>query len=85
MHKFLNLHYSSIFFLETVQMLCIIMSICLLAVKTASFQWYESQRMNGRKAPWATWLKKYKVQVIRKNQLKLNNVLIQKTLGTGEC
>lgn len=41
-------------------MLCILMSIVVLAVETASFQRFESQRVNGRKLPWAMWLKKYR-------------------------
>ncbi|XP_071648953.1 uncharacterized protein [Temnothorax longispinosus] len=46
----------------TVQVLCIIMSIVTVAIKTASFQRFESQRVNGRKLPWAMWLKKYCIQ-----------------------
>ncbi|XP_011175340.1 uncharacterized protein LOC105207517 isoform X1 [Solenopsis invicta] len=46
----------------TVQVLCIIMSIIVIAIKTASFQRFESQRVNGRKLPWAMWLKKYCVE-----------------------
>lgn len=33
-----------------------------MAVQTASFQRFESQRINGRKLPWAMWLKKYRAQ-----------------------
>ncbi|XP_026826696.1 uncharacterized protein LOC105274442 isoform X1 [Ooceraea biroi] len=51
----------------TVQVLCITMSIMILAIQTASFQRFESQRVNGRKLPWAMWLKKYCVE-------ELNNV-----------
>ncbi|KAM0728195.1 hypothetical protein ACS0PU_005664 [Formica fusca] len=51
----------------TVQVLCIIMSIVILAIETASFQRFESQRVNGRKLPWAMWLKKYCVE-------ELNNI-----------
>lgn len=39
------------------------MSIVVLAVQTASFQRFESQRANGRRLPWAMWLKKYRLQV----------------------
>lgn len=52
---------------KTVQVLCIIMSIIIVAIKTASFQRFESQRVNGRKLPWAMWLKKYCIQ-------ELNNI-----------
>lgn len=51
----------------TVQVLCIVMSIVVLAIETASFQRFESQRVNGRKLPWAMWLKKYCVE-------ELNNI-----------
>lgn len=44
-------------------MLSISMSIVILAIQTTSFQRFESQRINGRKLPWAMWLKKYCVQV----------------------
>ncbi|XP_043460852.1 uncharacterized protein LOC122497670 isoform X2 [Leptopilina heterotoma] len=47
---------------ETVQILCILVSIGVMAMKTMSFQRYESQRVNGRKLPWALWLKKYRIQ-----------------------
>ncbi|XP_051168800.1 uncharacterized protein LOC127286419 isoform X2 [Leptopilina boulardi] len=47
---------------EAVQILCIIVSIGIMAMKTMSFQRYESQRVNGRKLPWALWLKKYRIQ-----------------------
>lgn len=55
-------------------MLCILMSICIMAIRTTSFQRYESQRLNGRKVPWAMWLKKYRIQVIvfSERQTKLN-------------
>lgn len=39
------------------------MSVVILAIQTTSFQRFESQRINGRKLPWAMWLKKYCVQV----------------------
>ena len=52
------------FFTEMVQVLCIINSICIMAIRTTSFQRYESQRISGRKVPWAMWLKKYRIQVI---------------------
>ncbi|XP_008544814.1 uncharacterized protein LOC103569338 [Microplitis demolitor] len=45
-----------------VQVLCIFTSIVVLAVQTASFQRFESQRANGRRLPWAMWLKKYRLQ-----------------------
>lgn len=51
----------------TVQVLCIVMSIIVIAIKTASFQRFESQRVNGRKLPWAMWLKKYCIE-------ELNNI-----------
>ncbi|XP_072763543.1 uncharacterized protein [Anoplolepis gracilipes] len=51
----------------TIQVLCIIMSIVILAIETTSFQRFESQRVNGRKLPWAMWLKKYCVK-------ELNNI-----------
>lgn len=57
----------------TVQVLCIIMSIVILAIETASFQRFESQRINGRKLPWAMWLKKYCVE-------ELNNIEEKKPL-----
>ncbi|XP_012524983.1 uncharacterized protein LOC105830291 [Monomorium pharaonis] len=44
------------------QVLCIVMSIVIMAIRTASFQRFESQRVNGRKLPWAMWLKKYCIQ-----------------------
>ncbi|XP_011877793.1 PREDICTED: uncharacterized protein LOC105567494 isoform X2 [Vollenhovia emeryi] len=50
-----------------VQVLCIVMSIVVVAMKTASFQRFESQRVNGRKLPWAMWLKRYCIQ-------ELNNI-----------
>ncbi|XP_015126344.1 uncharacterized protein LOC107047929 [Diachasma alloeum] len=46
----------------SVHILCILVSIIVLAVQTASFQRFESQRINGRKLPWAMWLKKYRTQ-----------------------
>ncbi|KAL6260289.1 hypothetical protein P5V15_007821 [Pogonomyrmex californicus] len=45
-----------------IQVLCITMSIVILAIETASFQRFESQRINGRKLPWAMWLKKYCIE-----------------------
>ncbi|XP_043288528.1 uncharacterized protein [Venturia canescens] len=45
-----------------VHMLCILMSIVVMSMETASFQRFESQRINGRRLPWATWLKKYREQ-----------------------
>lgn len=56
-------YHKCILFAVTVQVLCIIMSIIVIAIKTASFQRFESQRVNGRKLPWAMWLKKYCVEV----------------------
>lgn len=50
-----------------VQVLCIAMSIVILAIETTSFQRFESQRVNGRKLPWAMWLKKYRIE-------ELNNI-----------
>ncbi|XP_033232151.1 uncharacterized protein LOC117183096 isoform X2 [Belonocnema kinseyi] len=47
---------------EAVQILCILVSIAVMAMKTMSFQRYESQRVYGRKLPWALWLKKYRIQ-----------------------
>ncbi|XP_032678262.1 uncharacterized protein LOC116847406 isoform X1 [Odontomachus brunneus] len=46
----------------TVQVLCILMSVVIMAMQTTSFQRFESQRLNGRKLPWAMWLKKYCVE-----------------------
>ncbi|XP_066594310.1 uncharacterized protein [Prorops nasuta] len=48
-----------------VQGLSILMSIVVLAIQTTSFQRFESQRINGRKLPWAMWLKKYCVEELR--------------------
>ncbi|XP_034943341.1 uncharacterized protein [Chelonus insularis] len=45
-----------------IHVLCILISIVVLAIQTTSFQRFESQRINGRKLPWAMWLKKYRVQ-----------------------
>lgn len=45
-----------------IKVLSILMSIVILAIQTTSFQRFESQRINGRKLPWAMWLKKYCVQ-----------------------
>ncbi|KAG7207591.1 hypothetical protein KM043_009214 [Ampulex compressa] len=45
-----------------VQVLSIFMSIAVVAIETTSFQRFESQRVNGRKLPWAMWLKKYRIQ-----------------------
>ncbi|KYN05138.1 hypothetical protein ALC62_03938 [Cyphomyrmex costatus] len=55
----------------SVQVLCIIMSIVVVAIKTASFQRFESQRVNGRKLPWAMWLKKYCIQEINNIEEKV--------------
>lgn len=46
-----------------IHVLCIFVSIIVLAIQTASFQRFESQKINGRKVPWAMWLKKYREQV----------------------
>ncbi|XP_012286086.1 uncharacterized protein LOC105702809 [Orussus abietinus] len=46
----------------TVHVLCIFMSILALSIQTMSFQRFESQRVNGRKVPWAMWLNKYRTQ-----------------------
>ncbi|XP_014229149.1 uncharacterized protein LOC106653987 [Trichogramma pretiosum] len=53
-----------------VQILCIIMSVIVIAIKITSFQRYESQRMKGRKVPWATWFKKYKTQELENIEKK---------------
>ncbi|XP_068965276.1 uncharacterized protein [Bombus flavifrons] len=45
-----------------VKVLSITISIVILAIQTTSFQRFESQRINGRKLPWAMWLKKYCIQ-----------------------
>ncbi|XP_014471707.1 PREDICTED: uncharacterized protein LOC106742877 [Dinoponera quadriceps] len=45
-----------------VHVVCILMSVVILAIQTASFQRFESQRLNGRRLPWAMWLKKYCVK-----------------------
>ncbi|KZC06888.1 hypothetical protein WN55_08122 [Dufourea novaeangliae] len=42
-----------------IRALSIFMSIVILAIQTTSMQRFESQRVNGRKLPWAMWLKKY--------------------------
>lgn len=48
-----------------IHVLCIIMSIVIVAIETASFQRFESQRVNGRKVPWAMWLKKYCIEELQ--------------------
>ncbi|KAK0085185.1 hypothetical protein PV325_008871 [Microctonus aethiopoides] len=45
-----------------VHLICIFSSIVVLAIQTTSFQRFESQKINGRKVPWAMWLKKYRAQ-----------------------
>nr|XP_031838553.1 uncharacterized protein LOC116429587 [Nomia melanderi] len=45
-----------------IKVLSIVMSIVILAIQTTSFQRFESQRINGRKLPWAMWLRKYCIQ-----------------------
>lgn len=45
-----------------VKVLSILMSITILAIQTTSFQRFESQRVNGRTLPWATWLRKHRTQ-----------------------
>ncbi|XP_017888295.1 uncharacterized protein LOC108629877 [Ceratina calcarata] len=45
-----------------VKVLSIVMSVTILAIQTASFQRFESQRVNGRTLPWATWLRKHRTQ-----------------------
>ncbi|KOX76413.1 hypothetical protein WN51_12094 [Melipona quadrifasciata] len=61
-----------------VKVLSIIMSVVILAIQTTSFQRFESQRINGRKLPWAMWLKKYCVQELHdfeeREPLKLSNI-----------
>lgn len=67
-----------------VKVLSISMSIIILAIQTTSFQRFESQRINGRKLPWAMWLKKYCVQEFcdfeERAPLKLSNVKKNNTL-----
>ncbi|XP_006614130.1 uncharacterized protein LOC102672338 isoform X1 [Apis dorsata] len=67
-----------------VKVLSISMSIVILAIQTTSFQRFESQRINGRKLPWAMWLKKYCVQEFcdfeERAPLKLSNVKKNSTL-----
>ncbi|OAD54009.1 hypothetical protein WN48_08429 [Eufriesea mexicana] len=61
-----------------VKVLSITMSIVILAIQTTSFQRFESQRINGRKLPWAMWFKKYCVQELHdfevRTPLKLPNI-----------
>ncbi|XP_076291855.1 uncharacterized protein LOC143214542 isoform X2 [Lasioglossum baleicum] len=61
-----------------IKVLSILMSIVIVAIQTTSFQRFESQRVNGRKLPWAMWLKKYRVQELcdleEKTPLKLSDV-----------
>ena len=57
-------------------MVCILMSIVVLSIETASFQRFESQRVNGRKLPWAMWLKKYRDQ-------ELSNLIENKHLQSS--
>ncbi|XP_014204092.1 uncharacterized protein LOC106636260 [Copidosoma floridanum] len=55
---------------EVIHGLCILVSICVIAIKTTSFQRYESQRVAGRKVPWAMWLKKYRLQELQSLEKK---------------
>ncbi|XP_043673585.1 uncharacterized protein LOC122631678 [Vespula pensylvanica] len=61
-----------------VHVLCILMSIVIVAIETTAFQRFESQRVNGRKLPWAMWLKKYCVEELQyleeKTPLQLPNI-----------
>lgn len=43
------------------------MSIIVIAIQTALFQRFESQRISGRKLPWAMWLKKYRTDEFGNN------------------
>ncbi|XP_015584724.1 uncharacterized protein LOC107262737 isoform X1 [Cephus cinctus] len=45
-----------------IHILCVVVSVVVLAIQTMSFQRFESQRINGRKLPWAMWLKKHRDQ-----------------------
>ncbi|OXU28218.1 hypothetical protein TSAR_011729 [Trichomalopsis sarcophagae] len=67
---------------EVVHMLCILMSICIMAMRTTSFQRYESQRLNGRKVPWAMWLKKYRIQELENLEEKQ---LLQSTITSSQA
>ncbi|XP_014615017.1 PREDICTED: uncharacterized protein LOC106792986 [Polistes canadensis] len=62
----------------SIHVLCILMSVVILAIETTSFQRFESQRVNGRKLPWAMWLKKYCIKELQyleeKTPLQLSNV-----------
>ncbi|XP_034174912.1 uncharacterized protein LOC117601823 [Osmia lignaria lignaria] len=72
-----------------VKVISILMSVVILAVQTTSFQRFESQRINGRKLPWAMWLKKYCVQEIcdleEKTPLKSCNVKEETTVHVNEA
>ncbi|XP_076670843.1 uncharacterized protein LOC143370100 [Andrena cerasifolii] len=69
-----------------VKVLSILMSIMVLAIQTTSFQRFESQRVNGRKLPWAMWLKKYCVQELcdleERAPLKLSDAKNEDTIHT---
>ncbi|XP_076632380.1 uncharacterized protein LOC143347246 [Colletes latitarsis] len=67
-----------------IKVLSILMSIVILAIQTTSFQRFESQRINGRKLPWAMWLKKYCVQELcdleERAPLKLSDIKEEDTV-----
>lgn len=48
-----------------IQLMSVFMSIVVVATQTMSFQRFESQKINGRKLPWAMWLKKYRDRELR--------------------
>ncbi|XP_078047079.1 uncharacterized protein LOC144475251 isoform X2 [Augochlora pura] len=67
-----------------IKVLSILMSVVIVAIQTTSFQRFESQRVNGRKLPWAMWLKKYCVQELcdleEKTPLKLSDIKEEDTV-----
>ncbi|XP_053999203.1 uncharacterized protein LOC128887387 [Hylaeus anthracinus] len=69
-----------------IKVLSIVMSIVILAIQTTSFQRFESQRINGRKLPWAMWLKKYCAQELcdleERAPLKLSDIKEEDTVQT---
>ncbi|XP_011496498.1 PREDICTED: uncharacterized protein LOC105361093, partial [Ceratosolen solmsi marchali] len=73
---------------EAVHILCILMSVCIMAIRTTQFQRYESQRTNGRKVPWAMWLKKFKIEELEnleeKQLLQSSISHFQSGIGTDQ-
>ncbi|XP_076243460.1 uncharacterized protein LOC143184835 [Calliopsis andreniformis] len=72
-----------------IKVLSILMSVVIVAVQTTSFQRFESQRVNGRKLPWAMWLKKYCVQELsdleERTLLKLPDVKEENTVRANDA